>query len=271
MTSGRSGAVIALAGALTLAAVTAPTAHAADTHTGISVSNVVINKGKPVVVGTTNEQVVPMSFRYSLPAGWSTAHPGLYEVTPYLYNGTSAAKGAQYNGPYPTDGLCHAVTDRIADCTAVMRFWPDQMRSNSDATTWKIGAVTRLYVPNRPMKAEEFKALAGGVQIRRWAKATVNASPEPVKKGKTLTVTGTLTRADWVKHKYTGVAEASVQLQFRKKGAAAYSTVKTVKSSSTGSLKTTVTASADGYWRWNFGGWHTTGAAVSPVDYVDVN
>ena len=269
MKSGRSGAAAALVGALVLAAVTAPTAQAADT--GITVSKVAINKGKPVVVGTTNEQVVPMTFRINLPSGSSTAHPGGYEATPYLYNGTSAAKGAQYDGPYVTDALCHAVSDRVADCTAVMRFWPDQLRSNSDATTWKIGVVTRLYDTHATIKAEEFKTVSGGVQIRRWAKATVNAAPEPVKKGKTITVTGALTRADWVMHKYTGVAEASVQLQFRKKGAAAYSTVKTVKSSSTGSLRTTVPASADGYWRWNFGGWHTTGAAVSPVDYVDVN
>ncbi|GGY74713.1 hypothetical protein [Streptomyces nitrosporeus] len=111
---------------------------------------------------------------------------------------------------------------------------------------------------------------SGTAQVKRWAKATVNAGPEPVKKGGTLTVTGGLKRADWVKHSYTGVAAASVKLQFRKKGTSSYTTVKTVKSSSTGALKTTVKASADGYWRWNFGGWSTTGTAVTAGDHVDV-
>ncbi|WP_327180293.1 hypothetical protein OG599_14350 [Streptomyces sp. NBC_01335] len=39
---------------------------------------------------------------------------------------------------------------------------------------------------------------------------------------------------------------------------------------STGALKTTVTASADGYWRWTFGGTPTTGTATATGDYVDV-
>lgn len=44
--AGRTGAVITLAGALALVPITAPTAQAADT--GITVSRIVINGGKPV-------------------------------------------------------------------------------------------------------------------------------------------------------------------------------------------------------------------------------
>ncbi|WP_323180883.1 hypothetical protein [Streptomyces sp. NBC_01142] len=106
--------------------------------------------------------------------------------------------------------------------------------------------------------------------MQRWAKVSVNASPEPVTKGKTITVTGSLTRADWVKHTYTGYAGQSVKLQFRKAGSSAYATVKTVNSSSTGALKTTVTASVDGYWRYTFGGTSTTGTATATGDFVDV-
>jgi len=102
-----------------------------------------------------------------------------------------------------------------------------------------------------------------GGGVKRWAKATVNASPEPVTKGKTITVTGSLKRADWVKHTYTGYAGKTVSLQFRKKGGSVYSTVKTAASSSTGALKTTVKASVDGYWRWTFGGSSTSGTATA--------
>ncbi|CAM5345870.1 Calcium-binding protein OS=Streptomyces gougerotii OX=53448 GN=GCM10010227_24280 PE=4 SV=1 [Streptomyces diastaticus subsp. diastaticus] len=61
-----------------------------------------------------------------------------------------------------------------------------------------------------------------------------------------------------------------MKLQFKKKGAASYSTVKTVKSGTKGALKTTVKAASDGYWRWSFAGTSTTPAINSKADFVDV-
>ncbi|MFF7359131.1 hypothetical protein ACFZA1_42090 [Streptomyces filipinensis] len=55
------------------------------------------------------------------------------------------------------------------------------------------------------------------MKIKRYAElATTQATPEPVTKGKTLTVTGTLTRADWNTNTYTGFAAQKVALQFKK-------------------------------------------------------
>lgn len=91
-----------------------------------------------------------------------------------------------------------------------------------------------------------------------------------MKKGKTLTVTGKLSRANWDTNKYAGYAAQPVKLQFRKKGSTVYTTVKTVKTSSTGVLKTTVTASVDGYYRYTFAGTTTTPAISAAGDFVDV-
>jgi hypothetical protein len=91
-----------------------------------------------------------------------------------------------------------------------------------------------------------------------------------VAKGKTITVTGALTRANWDTFKYAGYTNQPVKLQFKKKGSTTYSTVKTVTSSSTGGLKTTVTAASDGYWRYSFAGTSTTPAVTSTSDFVDV-
>ncbi|WP_330458554.1 hypothetical protein [Streptomyces sp. NBC_00820] len=110
----------------------------------------------------------------------------------------------------------------------------------------------------------------GTAQVKRAAKVTVNASPEPVVKGKRLAVTGRITRADWVRHTYTGFGGKAAKLQFRKAGTSTCSTVKTVSADSAGSLKTTVTAAADGYLRWTFGETSTTGGATAAGDYVDV-
>ncbi|MFD5113171.1 hypothetical protein ACFWNG_12760 [Streptomyces sp. NPDC058391] len=265
----RTGTVATLVGALALSAFTAPTAEAADT--GITVSSVVINGGKPVVVGTSDEKLPSVTFRIALPSGYSTANPSSYSAEPFLYHDTTASKGANSGGLYMAGYTCYEDSSRAAHCAGELTIDPRyDLDSSGDATTWKIGVAARLFKSNGQLKAEEYTTAGGGVQVKRWAKATVNASPEPVTKGKTLTVTGNLTRADWVKHSYAGYGSQSVKLQFRKAGSSAYSTVKTVKSGSTGALKTTVTASVDGYWRWTFDGTSTTGTATSGADFVDV-
>lgn len=266
----RTGAVAVLAGALALGVFTAPTAEAADT--GITVSKVVVNAGDPVVVGTSDEKTPSVTFRITLPSGHSTDDPDGYQAEPFLYHGTTAKKGADSGGLYVGGYACYEDGTRAADCEGELTIDPRyDLGSNADATTWKIGVVARLFKSDGNLKAEEYTTASGTVRVERWAKATVNASPEPVKKGSTLTVSGTLTpRADRVKHKYTGFAGKSARLQFRKKGGSAYTTVKTVTSGSTGALRTTVKASADGYWRWVSTATSTTGAATSAADLVDV-
>lgn len=61
-----------------------------------------------------------------------------------------------------------------------------------------------------------------------------------------------------------------MQLQFRKRGSSTYTTLKTVKTSSTGTLSTTTRASSDGYYRFVFVSTTTTGSATATGDFVDV-
>jgi hypothetical protein len=68
----------------------------------------------------------------------------------------------------------------------------------------------------------------------RAAKVTTNATPEPVAKGRKITVTGKLTRANRNTKKFGAYGGSKARLQFRAKGDAA------------------------------------TGAATSPADYVGV-
>ncbi|MFC9672695.1 hypothetical protein [Streptomyces sp. NPDC056949] len=101
--------------------------------------------------------------------------------------------------------------------------------------------------------------------MKRYTKLTATqASPEPVVKGRTLTVTGTLTRANW--NVYAGYSAQRVALQFKKSGASTYSTVKTVTTDSTGKLMTTVTANSAGTWLWKFAGTSTTSAVTATGD-----
>ncbi|MEU9737121.1 hypothetical protein [Streptomyces sp. NPDC048002] len=274
MRSGRPTAVAAgLTGALALSVLNAPAAQAKDT--GITVSNIVINDGEPIVVGTTKEVEPSLSFSFTLPSGYSTSDPFRYDAHPFLYRGdisAAANSGDDYIGP--GGYTCYEQSSKKAECEGNLHIDPhpsqEHVDSNSDATTWKVGVSLLLFKANGNLAAGELEKRTATVQLRRASKLTVNASPEPVTKGKKITVTGKLTRANWSTKKYDGYGGRTVRLQFREKGTSTYKTVRTVTSSGTGSVNATVTASVDGYWRWLYNGNTATGATKSAVDFVDV-
>ncbi|GAQ61018.1 MULTISPECIES: hypothetical protein [Streptomyces] len=275
MKSGRrTVAVATLVGALGFSVLNAPAAHAADT--GITVSDIVINKGKPIVVGTKKEVEPPITFNLALPAGYSVeGTAGSWYAAPFLYRGDlkkAADTGENYIGP--GGYTCYASDSRHAHCEGNLYIDPhpsqEHVDSNSDATTWKVAVSLRLFKASGNLKAGEIEKRSKTVRLKRAAKATVDATPEPVTKGKKITVTGKLTRANWNTKKFGAYSGRTVSLQFRAKGSDTFRTVKKATTGSAGGLKTTVTASADGSYRWVYFGNAATGVATSPADYVDV-
>lgn len=108
-----------------------------------------------------------------------------------------------------------------------------------------------------------------GYTLKRWPRVTNNATPEPVAKGKTITIAGKLSRANWDSYEYHGYTGQRVALQFRTT-TGSYATVRTLTTPSGGSLRTTVTASRDGCFRFAFAGSSTTGPINGAGDCVDV-
>ncbi|HST86579.1 MAG TPA: hypothetical protein VLL08_32880 [Kineosporiaceae bacterium] len=110
------------------------------------------------------------------------------------------------------------------------------------------------------------------LQRRATFGTSFGAAPEPVKKGKKITLTGKLSRINWngaKTLKYVGWA-GKAQVQFKAAGASDYVTVKTVKASSKGKISTTVKATKTGTWRLFFAGLSTTAPATSGTDAVKV-
>lgn len=163
----------------------------------------------------------------------------------------------------------------MAKCTATVEVDP-LVLMNADAGSWKAAAFAVAYNGEDPENGNldnvgvAVKDPTNSFKLQRLSKQTVNASPEPVKKGKTITATGKLSRANWEDGKYHGYTGQSVKLQFRKAGSSTYTTVKTIKTNSTGNLSTTVKATVDGYFRYSFAGTSTTPAVNATGDYVDV-
>lgn len=98
---------------------------------------------------------------------------------------------------------------------------------------------------------------------------SLNASPEPVRRGKPIKVTADLSTADWDDGVWAGV-DAQVKVQFRADGEKSYRTVKTVTATG-GHLDTKVTATRSGSWRASYAGSDTTASSTSNADFVKVN
>ncbi|MFF4901585.1 hypothetical protein [Streptomyces sp. NPDC001068] len=228
---------------------------------GTTFSHVVVDGGKDVVFGLTTRRTVTI--------GWTAEDPdGVAASWAYLWHGPDTDDADGILPLYPPAGRCAAASADRTTVTCEVSFVVDparDLRHDGLAGTWKVLASAQD-------GGDDWTEtdVAGTTRLQRLAEVTVNASPEPVKKGRTLTVTGGLTRADWERGGYGGYQGQSVRLQFRKKGGSAYTTLKTVRSGSRGVLRTTTVARTDGYFRFLFPGTATTGPATAAGDFVDV-
>ncbi|WP_329614664.1 hypothetical protein OG244_17210 [Streptomyces brevispora] len=253
----------------------APAAEPIPGQLDLTFSKFTVNGGKPIVVGTTYTKRVATTF--------TVTHAADVDI----FASDFALDVSLYRGSFdfPTNELygdvvpvCKAVSAKVATCKGNIAIEPGfDLIGNADATKWKAMGFAVDYNGQDGLENPDFSKIGfalqdnlGGSSLQRASKQTVNASPEPVKKGKTLTVTGWLSRANFDDLKYHGYTVQPVKLQFRKKGSSTYTTVKTVKTNNKGDLKTTVKATVDGYWRYSFAGTSTTPAATATGDYVDV-
>ncbi|GLY14939.1 hypothetical protein Kisp01_19540 [Kineosporia sp. NBRC 101677] len=97
---------------------------------------------------------------------------------------------------------------------------------------------------------------------------SLDASPEPVRKGKKINLTADLETADWNTGTWEGV-DATVQIQFRAVGEKKYRTVETVTATG-GKVDTSVVAKRSGDWRAHHPATEATAASTSGSDYVKV-
>jgi hypothetical protein len=218
------------------------------------ISKATVNSGHDVIVGITRDVVFPVTVIGSDGSGLSFADVDL--------------KGPR-GGFYTTDAFCETVTACTTGFTVNAHPAPGSDDpvdlANANAGTWSVDVLA-----DAADGGSVFAPGVGSFGLKRAARLTVNAAPEPVAKGARITVTGKLVRADWDTYRYAGYAGRAVHLQFRPKNSSTYTTVATVNTSSTGTLRTTVRAAGDGYWRWDFPASATTGPARATGDYVDV-
>ncbi|MFD7438235.1 calcium-binding protein [Streptomyces sp. NPDC059861] len=233
-----------------LATLAVPGAHADEGRGNTKITNVVVNGGKGIPVGTGGR-----FFGYRITA---SDNSGLRSVEAWLWRGTSFDRRTALTGG------AGAHCDR-SPCVAGSEIEPRREGLvNADAGTWRV----RVSVFAQD---GDYRTLdqAGTAQVLRIAKVTTHAFPTSVKKGYPVVLSGALIRADWERQKYVTFGGQPVRVQFRAENSGSFRTVKVIKADGKGFLRTTVRATADGYWRFRFWGSSTTAAAANAGAYVD--
>ncbi|MFF4898644.1 hypothetical protein [Streptomyces sp. NPDC001068] len=268
----------ALSGALALAGVAAPAASAAPSTPDLKFTDIKVNNGKAIVVGTTKTVSAPVTYTLTRPVDTDVDGDSTFTGV-VLYRGT-LKKLANIVGPddLPTCTTT-ATTDTTvtASCSEKIVISPrGDLFEAADAGTWKVGGFYSYMdgtVSDDFVSSNTGSAIWGNLgtaTVRREARLTADASPEPVAKGKTITVRGKLTRADWDASAFKGYQGQKAVLQFRPEGGRTYTNVKGITSGTGGTLSTTVKASKSGYYRFVFAGTATTAAATATGDFIKV-
>jgi hypothetical protein len=238
-------------------ALAGPATPGDETIGRTTITNVQINGGRSLPLGTAGSVEFTATFTASDPSGVASA--GMY----------------LWHGGYTTpDGLhlarteCTPVNGTTSDCTAYLYLWDMRylMASNALAGTWRAA----VWASGKDGTGFTDQHTAGSLSMVRATSVTADATPEPVRKGGTITVAGALTRADWDTWAYLPYASQSVSLQFVKTGTTTWSTVQTVKSDAAGKVKATATAGLDGGYRFVFAGDARSGLRASATDWIDV-
>jgi len=99
---------------------------------------------------------------------------------------------------------------------------------------------------------------------------TINAAPEPVRKGQVVTVAGVLTRASWDAHRYRGTPRVALTLETRRPDDPTYVPLKSVRTDGKGRALVKLPAGQDVCFRFVYAGSDTTAPVASGGDCVDV-
>lgn len=169
-------AVVAGGAAILFTGVAAVPAGAAEG--GVSFTRVAVNGGKPIVVGVKEEIVVHAAFRMTTTLTYDSG------PTVYPFRGARDAGETLHSAIGGSDCKVVDKANGICDFEEWLYIDPRDLDfGNHDAGTW--GTAARVFLAGDAWDTDDENL---PLQVKRATRVTVNASPEPVATGKTITV-----------------------------------------------------------------------------------
>lgn len=250
----------ALSVALAVTALTVPAAVAGQSDSDSTFVNIGVNHDLDYTVGVeaTKKRVFSISATVSDPSG-------VKSVSFELWHG--AEDRTKVDGSMSGSAQCHKINELTSYCEALVTADPNaNLRSNALAGLWYMAPVAVDGVGNVTRGEGAYFAV---VKRQTYLSQTV-VTPDPVKKGASITVKAQATVASWEQKKNAPLIGHQVLLQYRKGTSGPFVTLKKLKTDRNGWATSTVKATADGSYRYDFAGTSLTTTTASWTDYVDV-
>ena len=254
----------ALSAALAVAALAAPAAGADQDDSATTFSNIDVNhdwQDYTVGVDAATKRLIPISATLSDPSG-------IKSVSIELRRGDDAEKP---DAVITAGAHCHKTNEITSWCEALLTADPKvNLHSNALAGLWYLSFVATDGEGN-VTRGDGLTDLTSFARVKRTTyMSQTDAGPEPVTKGKNLTVKAQMTVASWETNKNVPLVGHQLLLQYRKGTSGPFKTLKKVKTDRNGWATATVQATADGAYRYTFEGTNLTMPAAGWTDYVDV-
>ncbi|MFE5815375.1 hypothetical protein [Streptomyces sp. NPDC056479] len=248
----------AFSAVLAVAAFAVPAAADQD-DSGTTFWNIDVNHDRDYTVGVeaAKKRVFSVSATVSDPSG-------VQSVSYELWHGADRANA---DGVLVGSSHCVKINETTSVCEALVTADPNtNLRSNALAGVWTITPVATDGAGNVTRGDGAYLAR---IKRQTYMSQTV-ATPQQVTKGKNLTVKARMTVASWETRKNVPLIGHQVLLQYRKGTTGAFVTLKKIKTDRNGWATTTVKATADGTYRYDFAGTSLTVGTTGSADFVDV-
>ncbi|WP_406125000.1 hypothetical protein [Streptomyces sp. NBC_00989] len=250
----------ALSAALAVTILALPAAGAAgQDDSATAFWNIDVNHNLDYTVGVeaAKKRVFSVSATVSDPSG-------VKSVSYELWHGEERAKA---DGVMVGAAQCHKLNEFTSYCEALVTADPNvNLRSNALAGLWYM----------TPVAVDGAGDVTHGEGIyfarveRQTSLSQTVVTPDPVKKGRNITVKAQMTVASWEQKKNVPLIGHQVLLQYRKGTSGPFVTLKKLKTDRNGWATATVKATADGAYRYDFAGTSLTQPTTGSADYVDV-
>ncbi|MFE9258365.1 hypothetical protein [Streptomyces sp. NPDC006879] len=258
----KSTVAAALSAALALTALSAPIARA-DLSRPAAITGGSIVSGGDLVLGPDSRTTFMVSFTATDDSG----------ISAYSAEANLLGPNGRVLSPDPGTGpRCKATSATTSICRFFFTVDTGSAQiGNAHAGLYRLWG---LAVPNDwdPATGEGLvsRANLATVRIQRRSHLTVDALPEPVLAGRSISVFGRLTFADWDEGGYSGEPGHPVRLVFRTPSSPTYQYVQSLNTLVSGLVATTTVAVEDGWWWLTYPGTEATSWTSSAEDYVDV-
>lgn len=233
----RRSVLLLVSGALAVAGVLVPSLAIKQSHGDTKITGVVVNGGKPIVLGPTGK----VDFGFSITAEDDSGISSVDGVGLW---------GSDYGALRSSAIHCTAKSATVSVCTGTSSVdIAAQQIFDSMAGTWYVQATAHGRDGDRRTETK-----AGSFSILKAGRLTSFGSPQTAAPGETISISGLLERPQWKTQQWVPSPDQQIRLDFCARGCTTPETVATVTSDSEGQFTAKVRAERTGTYTWSYPG-----------------